>query len=211
MYLPKYFATADGQQIRKLIQDNGFSTILSFPKDQPVSINHLPVIFSSLPGEEDILIGHMAKMNPQWKHFQENPQATIIINGAHTYITPTWYKSKDVPTWNYAVAHLHGKIELVQGFEDQISVLTQLTDFYEKPNDLPWKFELPEDLKNEKLLIGAIISFKFHIEKIDAKFKMSQNRSQLDRQGVIDGLATRTDEMSSLVRDMIIENEKNRK
>lgn len=211
MYLPKHFASVDGQQTRKLIQDNGFATILSFPKDQPVFINHLPVIFSSVPGEEDILIGHMAKMNPQWKHFQENSQATIIINGAHTYITPTWYKSNDVPTWNYAVAHLHGQMELMQGFEDQISVLTQLTDFYEKSNAKPWIFELPEDLKNEKLLISAIISFKFHIEKIDAKFKMSQNRSDVDRQGVIDGLSQRTDEMSSQVRNMIIENEKNRK
>jgi transcriptional regulator len=211
MYLPKHFATADGQQTRKLIQDNGFATILSFPKDQPVFINHLPVIFSSVPNEENILIGHMAKMNPQWKHFQENPQATIIINGAHTYVTPTWYKSNDVPTWNYAVAHLHGKMELMQDFDSQISVLKQLSNFYEKPNQNPWKFELPDDLKNEKLLISAIISFKFYIEKIDAKFKMSQNRSDLDRQGVIEGLATRTDEMSSLVRNMMIENENNRK
>lgn len=211
MYLPKHFATSDGQQTRKLIQDNGFATILSFPKDASVFINHLPVIFSSIKGEEDVLIGHMAKMNPQWKHFQENPKATIIINGAHTYITPIWYKASDVPTWNYAVAHLHGKMELLQNFEDQVSILTQLSDFYEKPNSNPWKFKLPEDLKNEQLLISAIISFKFHIEKIDAKFKMSQNRSQLDRQGVIDGLGTRTDEMSSLVRDMMIENEKNLK
>jgi len=208
MYLPKHFSSVDGQQTRKLIQENGFATILSFPQNQPVFINHLPVIFSSQPGEEDILIGHMAKMNPQWKHFQANPQSTIIINGPHTYITPTWYKSNDVPTWNYAVAHLHGKMELLEGFEDQVSILTQLTDFYEKPNANPWKFELPDDLKNEKLLISAIISFKFHIEKIDAKFKMSQNRSDVDRQGVIDGLATRTDEMSSLVRNMIVENEK---
>jgi transcriptional regulator len=211
MYLPQHFLSADGQQTRKLIQDNSFATVLSFPKDQPVFINHLPVIFSTVAGEEDILIGHMAQMNPQWKHFQENPQATIIINGAHTYITPTWYKSHDVPTWNYAVAHLHGKIELLVNFKDQISVLTQLVDFYEKSQSQPWKFKLPDDLKNEKLLMSAIISFKFHIEKIDAKFKMSQNRSRDDRQGVIDGLSARTDQMSSLVKAMMVENEKNRK
>ncbi len=211
MYLPKHFSSADGKQIRNLIQDNSFATILSYPKNQPVFINHLPVIFSSLPGQDDILIGHMAKMNPQWNHFQENAQATIIINGAHAYITPTWYKSHDVPTWNYAVAHLHGKMELMSDFKDQISVLNQLVDFYERSHPQPWKFELPDDLKNEKSLMSAIISFKFHIEKIDAKFKMSQNRSPEDRQGVIDGLSARTDEMSSLVKAMMVENEKNRK
>lgn len=210
MYLPKHFSLAEQAQIKDLINQNSFATVLSFPLDQPVFINHLPLIMNAK--EENILIGHMAKMNPQWKHYKENPQATVIIHGAHTYITPTWYKSgRDVPTWNYAVAHLHGKMELLEDFENQVEVLTHLTDFFEKPNPQPWKFELPEDLKNEKLLMSAIISFKFHIEKVEAKFKMSQNRSELDRQGVIDGLQQRTDEMSHQVRNIMIENEKQKK
>lgn len=207
MYSPKYFSQSDDQKVRELIMQNGFATILSFPEKQHPFINHLPLIFKN--NEEKILIGHMAKRNPQWMHFKQNPQCTVIINGPHTYITPTWYKSgRDVPTWNYAVAHLYGKIELVERFEDQIDTLKQISAYYEKPNPNPWNFELPADLLDEASLTSAIISFKFHIEKVDAKFKFSQNRPKEDRDGVIEGLAQRSDDLSKAVREIMLKNEK---
>lgn len=205
MYLPKYFSENDYEKVKKLIERNGFATVLSFPKNERPFINHLPLIFSSTDGEQEVLIGHMAKANPQWKHFKENPECTIIINGEHTYISPRWYQSgRDVPTWNYAVAHLHGKIELVEDFNGQVDILKQLSTCFEKPSNTPWEFELPSDLLNEKALTGAIISFKFRPEKIEAKFKLSQNRSPEDRQGVIEGLGEeRTDDMSAAIREMM--------
>lgn len=211
MYLPKHFSQADELKVKKLIEQNGFATVLSYPKNEKPFINHLPVMFSSKPNDEKILIGHMAKRNPQWQHFKENPDSTFIINGGHTYITPRWYKSgRDVPTWNYAVAHLHGKMELVESFDGQIEILKQLSHFFESPSPTPWDFELPDDLLDESALTSAIISFKFHIETIEAKFKLSQNRSVEDRQGVIEGLMERTDDMSKLVRTMMVENENNK-
>ncbi|HPI41305.1 MAG TPA: FMN-binding negative transcriptional regulator [Pseudobdellovibrionaceae bacterium] len=211
MYLPKHFSENEEKKVFELIKRNGFATILSYPKNEKPFINHLPVIFSSLPNEERILIGHMAKRNQQWQHFKQNPECTIIINGEHTYITPKWYKSgRDVPTWNYAVAHLHGKIELVESFSEQVKVLKQLSHFFESPSQNPWVFELPEDLLDESSLTSAIISFKFHIEKIEAKFKLSQNRSDEDKQGIIDGLKDRKDDMSRIVREMMVENENNK-
>lgn len=209
MYLPKQFSVNDHKEIKQLIARNAFATILSFPKDHRPFINHLPIIFSSKNGEQDILIGHMAKANPQWKHFKENPNCTIIIHGEHTYISPRWYQSgKDVPTWNYVVAHLHGQIELVEDFTAQMDILKQLSDNFEKPSQTPWEFELPSDLLNERALTGAIISFKFHSEKIEAKFKLSQNRSTDDRRGVINGLAQeRTDDMSRAIREMMLESD----
>lgn len=207
MYLPKSFIPNSDDQVRKLIEQNSFATVLSFPKSSKPFINHLPVIYSSLAGEEKILIGHMAKNNPQWMHFKENPECIIIINGAHTYISPRWYKSdRSVPTWNYTVAHLHGRIELIESFDDQVEILKQLSNHFEKQSQTPWEFKLPSDLLDEKSLCKAIISFKFHTEKIDAKFKLSQNRSQDDKAGVIDGLAMeRTDDMSRLVKEMMLE------
>lgn len=207
MYTPAHFSANDKDlQIRKLIEQNGFATLLSFPDNAPVFINHLPIIFSSTPGYEKIIIGHMAKRNPQWMHFKKNPNATLIIQGPHTYITPTWYKSgRDVPTWNYAVAHLHGKIQLVENFTDQVEILKQLTKFYEAPSPSPWEFELPEDLLDESALTSAIISFQFHTEKIEAKFKLSQNRPAEDRQGVMDGLSARTDDQSLAIRRLMQE------
>jgi len=204
MYLPKHFETNDHLKIRKLIEQNSFATILSFPEETAPFINHLPLIFSANKNEEQVLIGHMAKKNPQWTHFKKNPSSIVIINGPHTYITPRWYKSgKDVPTWNYAVAHLHGKVQLIEDYSGQIEILKQLTSFFEKPNKKPWEFELPDDLLQESELTSAIISFKFYIEKIESKFKLSQNRSKEDQKGVIEGLSKRDDNMSKLVREMM--------
>ena len=208
MYLPKHFSQSDKSKIRNLIEKNGFATILSYPKNEKPFINHLPIVFSNTLGEENILLGHMAKKNPQWLHFSENPECTIIINGCHTYVTPRWYRSgRDVPTWNYAVAHLSGSVELIKDFQTQVEILKQITNFYEKENPNSWKFELPDDLNNESALTSAIISFKFKIQNIEAKFKLSQNRSPEDKTGVIKGLLERKDDMSRLVREMMLENE----
>lgn len=207
MYLPNHYSTNDIEKVKKLIERNSLATVLSFPQNDRPFINHLPIIFNSKIGEQEILIGHMAKANPQWKHFKQNPDCTLIINGEHTYISPRWYRSgRDVPTWNYAVAHLHGKIELVEDFDAQVDILKQLSTYFEKQSQTPWVFELPSDLLNENALTNAIISFKFHPEKIEAKFKLSQNRSLEDRQGVIDGLKLeRQDDMSRVIRQLLIE------
>lgn len=98
-------------------------------------------------------------------------------------------------------------MELVEFFSGQVEILKRLSHFYESPSPTPWDFELPDDLLDESALTSAIISFKFHIETIEAKFKLSQNRSAEDRQGVIEGLLERTDDMSRLVRTMMVENE----
>ncbi|PWU21486.1 MAG: hypothetical protein C5B49_02555 [Bdellovibrio sp.] len=208
MYLPKHFSMEDDSKVRDLIASNGFVTALSFPDNTSPYINHFPVMFSQTPSQENVIVGHMAKKNPQWTHFQNNPNCILIVTGPHTYITPRWYKSgRDVPTWNYAVAHLHGKIELVEAFTEQVEILRQLSSFYERPGPKQWEFELPDDLLDEATLTAAIISFRFHIESIEAKFKLSQNRPEIDRQGIIEGLRERTDDLSRSIRELMIESE----
>ncbi len=206
MYLPKHFNQTDDEAIRKLISENSFATVISYPAitDAPIFINHLPVIWSAMPGEEKTLIGHMAKRNPQWTHFQTNSQCTIVIQGPHTYVSPSWYKSgRDVPTWNYAVAHIEGRIELVENFSEQVEIIKAMTVFFEADQQKPWQFELPSDLNNERALTASIISFKFHIKSIDAKFKLSQNRGIEDREGVKAGLVERGDEMSIAIAELL--------
>ena len=206
MYIPKQFIQSDESKIKRLIEKNGFVTILSYPLNEKPFINHLPIILSNKCGEENILLGHMSRHNPQWKHFNENPDCTIIVNGGHSYISPTWYNSgRDVPTWNYAVAHLHGKIKLIEDFKSQIEILTLLSDFYENKRQEPWEFKLPDDLNSESTLTSAIISFKFEFEKIEAKFKLAQHRSREDRDGIINGLLEQNDDNSRILREMMLE------
>jgi transcriptional regulator len=209
MYIPKHFAEADGAKIRRVIERNGFVTVVSYPPGESAYFNHLPLIFSAKSGEEEVLIGHMARRNPQWMHFQKNPTATVLVSGHHTYISPRWYRSgRDVPTWNYAAVHLTGKIELVENIEGQLETLRALTSFYEGPSG--WQFELPDDLLDAEALTSAIVSFRFKIDKVDAKFKFSQNRSKEDRWGVIEGLLERTDDQSRAVREEMLRHEESK-
>lgn len=203
MYLPKHFSEEDRKAIEALVREHPFAMVLSFPGTEPVFVNHLPIIFE---GEGEAMIGHMAKRNSQWQHFQKDPRATLIFRGPHTYITPTWYRSgRDVPTWNYAVVEMQGRMTLLEGFDDQIEVLKKLSLEFEGKKEGAWEFELPEDLNNPNLLTNAIISFRFVPEKIEAKFKLSQNRNQADREGVLAGLAERGDENSAAIRRLMQE------
>jgi transcriptional regulator len=205
MYTPKHFSLDEWRQISEIIRQNSFATVLSFPENENPYINHIPIIFETESGPQSTLIGHMAKRNPQWIHFKNNPDCTLIFHGPHAYITPLWYKSgRDVPTWNYAAVHFLGKIEILDGFRDQIEILKKLTRFFEGEKPGAWEFELPDDLMDEAALTSAIVSFRFRIEKIEAKIKLSQNRNEADRQGVIDGLEQRPDEMSQAIRQMML-------
>lgn len=198
MYTPKHFNIVDKSSIHKLIEENSFATVISFPAGEDIFINHLPVIFEK--GNDNCLIGHMSKHNPQWMHFRDQPKATIIIQGPHAYISPTWYVSgRDVPTWNYAVVHLQGRVELIEGFREQVKVLSEMSKVF----DSGWTFSLPDDLKTATDLESAIISFRFHIELIEAKFKLSQNRVAGDREGVRAGLLARGDENSLAIHKLM--------
>lgn len=128
---------------------------------------------------------------------------TAIFNGPHTYITPTWYVGREVPTWNYAVVHVTGKLRWIREFKPLIALLRQMTNVFEGNRDDRWRFSLPDDLKSEEELTSAIIGFEIEVASMDAKFKLSQNRSTEDRQGVLRGLETRTDEMSRKVLEMM--------
>ncbi|MBY0386040.1 FMN-binding negative transcriptional regulator, partial [bacterium] len=143
------------------------------------------------------LIGHLAKANPHWRSFSQS-QATVVFHGPHTYITPKWYIENDVPTWNYSVVHITGSIELIENYDGIVECLKELTSHTERHWPSGWDFFIPEDLNGENLTKN-IVGFRIKIEHIDFKKKLSQNRSAVDRAGILKGLETRTDENSRRV------------
>jgi len=182
-------------------------TVISHPVGEAPFINHLPLIIDKSSTDQLLIIGHMARRNPQWRHFQNEASVTLLFHGPHGYITPTWYRSgRDVPTWNYAVVHAFGKVQLIEDFQEQIEILEKITKKYESPRENPWEFELPADLEDPTALTSAIISFRIEIERIEAKFKLSQNRPAADVSGVLDGLANQKDDMSKALRKLMLEN-----
>lgn len=146
----------------------------------------------------------MARANGHWRILQENSEVTAIFHGPDTYITPSWYASgRDVPTWNYAVVHIQGRAKLIENFEGLTDLLRKMTARFEVSNPKPWRFELPDDLLDPATLVRAIVGFEIEITDLKGKFKLSQNRSTKDRDGVLQGLLTRPDDRSRAIHELM--------
>ena len=203
MYKPAHFNAKEQSQLVDLIKSYPFVTMVSKDGAGSLSISHIPIVSEIENSEIKSIKGHFSLKNPHVEHLQSDNKVTLIFNGAHSYITPNWYNSgRDVPTWNYCVVHIHGKLEFNNSFESICKNLRDLTKAFEHGAGV-WKFELPTDLKDPKHLTAAIVAFTVIPEKIEAKFKLSQNRPLTDRNGVIEGLETRQDDMSREIQKLM--------
>lgn len=213
MYLPRRFECDDRSRILGLIREFPLAILISPVEGKGPEVNHLPLIAKESPGSpgELTLLGHMARANSQWGSFAKEGGAdvTAVFRGPQCYVTPRWYRSgRDVPTWNYAVAHLRGKAHLVEAPDALIEILRAQTEAYEAGSVRPWDFELPDDLVDSAALTSAIVGFEIRVERIEGKFKLSQNRSAEDRAGVREGLFARGDESSRKVGELMAELER---
>lgn len=206
IYVPKFFDTQELKEILPIIESYPFATVISTDQNSEPFFSHIPLLVNASNGNSFSLLGHVSKNNPQANHFKSSPKAHIIINGPHTYITPRWYKSgRDVPTWNYVAIHISGNVRIIDDAEGLIGILSSLSKKFESGSENPWSFELPEDLHDSKKLTQAIVGFEISVTKIEPKFKLSQNRGEQDRKGVIQGLSSRTDDMSKEIMKLMTE------
>jgi len=173
MYIPKHFEVTDTDKIFAFIKANAFGQLISSVKGRLFS-SHIPFLVSE---DKKSLICHVAKQNPQWEDI-ENHEVLVTFQGPHGYISPSWYDSPGVPTWNYQVAHIYGKANLVTEPDKLKNILEVLTLEYESANKQPWNIEYKESLLN------IIIGIEIKITDIQCKFKLSQNRSVTDQNNV---------------------------
>lgn len=194
MYLPDQFKPQNREHALQLIDQNPFATLIAETSNGPF-ISHLPLI--TVPSNEEALklVGHMSRSNLQWKFLMDHPSAVAIFHGPNAYVTPKWYAEYDVPTWNYAVVHVRGQVRLVEDDAGLISILKNLSDRFESGSDA-WSFGIPSDLRQLGQLSSAIVGFEMDMERIEAKFKLGQNRSIFDQKRVHDELLKRGDENS---------------
>ena len=183
LYTPRAFAPVDGA-VARLIEDHPFATLLT-PGDPEPAVSHLPLQYRA-DGERGTLLGHMARANPHWQRFAGTP-SIAIFHGPHTYVSPSWYAepATAVPTWNYAVAHVHGRVELMNGTETR-ALLDEMIQRYEGARPAPWRLQL--EGRPLAAMLDAIVGFRLVVERVDAKLKLSQNRSAEDRDRVIAAL-----------------------
>lgn len=179
IYTPAHFEVADRAAIARLMHDHPFATLLTPIAPEPL-ISHVPLLL--VPGCEPhgTLIGHMARANPHWRELART-ESIAIFHGPHAYVSPTWYAepAKAVPTWNYAVVHAAGTVDVVDDPVGTRRVLEALVHRFEANRDAPWQFAMPEAQRDA--LVGAIVAFRMRIRRLTGKFKLSQNRPQHDQ------------------------------
>lgn len=197
MYTPTAFQSQDFNEAFTLMQSHPFATLLS-AQNSEISISHLPLT-PVRTNTGFILQGHMARANSHWKSL-DNQNVTAIFHGPHTYITPKWYTQNDVPTWNYIVLHVQGKLKVVTDSEKTLDSLKTLVTHAESQWPSGWQFFLPEDLNTKDAIAKSLVAFEITVTNWLYKKKLNQNRSQADQNGVIAGLNSRTDDNSQAIQ-----------
>jgi transcriptional regulator len=207
MYTPSYFKETRIEALHGLIHDYPFATVV-LHTDAGLVANHLPF---EMVGD-NLLHGHVARGNELRQ--ADGAEVLLIFRGPDGYISPNWYPSKhetgrEVPTWNYAVVHVHGRLRVVEDAVWLRKLLETLTDRHESGLPAPWKVsDAPED-HIEKSLHG-IVGLEIAIDHIEGKFKLSQNHPEANRLGVIHGLRQRDGDGDAELADLMAQQEDSR-
>jgi transcriptional regulator len=197
VYTPPFNRWDDEDELRRFVADVRAGWLLTSNPDAAPSATYLPVIW-----RDDTVIVHVAKANPHWREIAPGTPALVIVTGPDAYVSPTWYAAKAehgkvVPTWNYSAVHLTGRARVHEDPAWLRSAVEELTDLHEGSRDEPWHVDDAPATYVEGQLRG-IVGIELTVTAVEGKAKLSQNRSETDREGVVAGLwhSDRPDEQS---------------
>lgn len=208
MYLPDHF-----REPRREVQ---IEFILTHPLGLLISSGAAGLVADSVPfclypdeGAGGVLRAHVARANPQWRILTECDRCLVVFQGPEAYVRPGWYASKRehgkvVPTWNYAAVHIEGRARIVAETEWLWRQLNDLTRMQEQGRPEPWApGDAPPDFVAAQM--KAIVGIEIAIERMEGKWKMSQNKDAADRAGVVAGLSAEPDAGSAAVARLVAE------
>lgn len=192
MYVPKIFQSKSIEDVRSYVDAHSFATLISAKTGHLVA-THTPMIIEQ-SGSEEFLVGHIAVANTQHEEFDGvNPLLAIFME-KHSYISSSWYDHVNVPTWNYIAVHVHGTATVMDE-KELIQSLHQLVDKYEPSDGTGFSIDqMPEDMLRRE--VNGIVGFRMRIEKIQASYKLSQNRHDTDYENIMKKLKERGDSLS---------------
>ena len=209
MFVPEQFRMTDPAAVLALMQANPFAAFVSHDAHGLIA-THMPTM-TRREGETLVVECHLARPNPHWKRLAANPdaEAMVIFSGPEAYIRPGWYPSKAdagkaVPTWNYAIVHAYGRVEVIDDGAWLLRHVTELSAQQESPYQMQWK---TSDAPQQYIaaLIRGIVGVRLTVSRVDAKAKMGQNRDTRDALGAADGLVARgqgsDNAVSAMMRD----------
>jgi transcriptional regulator len=183
MYIPSFNKFPDGQEVIDFMQRYSFATIITTIDGLPVA-THLPFLIKEQDGKV-ILQSHFAKANPQWKAITEST-SLVIFTEPHAYISPNNYETeKNVPTWNYIAVHAYGKAKILESVEEKADLLKHTINTFEADYLKQWQ-SLPEDYRIK--MMNGITAFEIEVTDLQAKKKLSQNRTDKEMENIIHSL-----------------------
>ncbi|MDX6371875.1 MAG: transcriptional regulator [Nocardioidaceae bacterium] len=189
MYVPRFNALDDDETIRAMVRGIGAAELVTVGEDGYPRATRLPVVW-----EGDRLVMHLARANPHWRSIPSDVAvpALAVVTDAEAYVSPAWYATKAehgrvVPTWNYSAVHVTGRVRRFEDPEWVRRAVTLLTEHHESARPAPWAVtDAPATYVDKQL--RAIVGLELTIERVEGKAKLSQNRSEEDRAGVVAGL-----------------------
>jgi transcriptional regulator len=198
MYIPPHFDEPRPEVLHELIRQHPFGTLIIHGQNG-LDANHLPFELDAGKGHSGMLNAHVARANPVWREVRDGDEVLVVFRAADAYVSPNWYPSKhelhrQVPTWNYMVAHAHGRIRVRDDERFVRGVVARLTRIHEAAQPRPWKMS---DSAADYIdtMLKAIVGLEIEITRLVGKFKLSQNREVRDMRSAGEMLRSQGDEL----------------
>jgi transcriptional regulator len=200
MYVPAHFRQADLERLDWLAGHDSFGTLVSSVDGAPFA-SHLPVLYAR-SNDRVALTGHWARPNPQW-HTIEGQRVLFIFHGPHAYISPRWYvePKRNVPTWNYAVAHVYGTVRLIHEHDALERIVSSLAASYER--DAPDAWRLRDAAPANLRALQGIVGFELSADEVQLKFKLNQNHPRGNVEGAIRALRATSSQDAQLTATLM--------
>jgi len=196
VYVPQHFEENRVEELHRIINDHPLGTfVINGPNG--LDANHLPFLLDRARGEYGYLLAHVARSNSVWTDVKDDDHALVMFRAADAYISPNWYPStkeshRQVPTWNYQVVHVHGKIKIRDDKDFVRGVVARLTAVHEGRTGSvkPWKMtDSPKEFIDQ--MLAAVVGIEIAITRMAGKWKLGQNREDRDRLGAAEELRKR--------------------
>ena len=207
MYIPRSNAEERVDVMLDYIEAHPLGALVTI-SSEGLFATHLPLLIDRTRGELGTLQGHLARANPHHRH-RATAEALVIFSGPDAYITPSWYAAKQehgkvVPTWNYVAVHAYGTLTFIDDESFLRPHLRALVTRHESGRDAPWAIDdAPDQYIDQQL--RAIVGVEVAIAHLEGKWKMSQNRSSADIDGVVHGLGASTNPVDRVVAEVVAE------
>ena len=215
VYNPRSFRVVSPERLHAFIREYPFGMLFSAGGDGPI-VSQLPFMIDPSRGPWGTLVGHMARANPQWKGWTPETRVLAVFPGPHAYISPAWYDEKvTVPTWNYATVHATGRPRLVLEPDELRPMVEDLLAIHETAavpgtgappigrDGRGWDSAAKDGVMDAEL--RAIVGFEIPLDRLEGKFKLNQNRSRADREGVVRALSRSPDTVLRRVAELMRE------